>query len=382
MINNVIVNELKKSPLFNISLCSKELAHSNFWAWLIEIVVNSTHPFLEVFYPDFYADGNCFKEATREKDHIDLKITYLNKKGENKCFLIENKIKSIPTKKQLDDYQEKMNQEFSFGVLTGLEDTLHLPVSSNWSFLSYESIATRIKQVNDANKKTIGRFEYNLINCYCKDISNTSRLLIEAVNGASDRYLTNEDADVKCLEEIRFGDVLLKINASRFKAYLDQSIINNELKLKSSKLGMPFVSTSFNNKQSTITIVYREPLDFRRPLLPDTDENENGRIGIQIQGQQFRIYAGPTNSKSKYIDDGLLKNEFTSFGWFENYKNKLIRRRQSKMTKEYCQYKTQQYLHMYQYWNIQDYSFTDLYEQIKEELIRAKTLIDQGMIHF
>ena len=29
-----IVDELSKNAMFRLSLCSKELFHSNFWAWL------------------------------------------------------------------------------------------------------------------------------------------------------------------------------------------------------------------------------------------------------------------------------------------------------------------------------------------------------------
>lgn len=35
--NKSPLNELKHSPLFAISLASKELAHSNFWKWLLDI---------------------------------------------------------------------------------------------------------------------------------------------------------------------------------------------------------------------------------------------------------------------------------------------------------------------------------------------------------
>ena len=54
--NNVFtgtnVNFLKSSLLFQMSLGSKELYHSNVWAWLIE----NDHNFVKVFFPDFQQD--------------------------------------------------------------------------------------------------------------------------------------------------------------------------------------------------------------------------------------------------------------------------------------------------------------------------------------
>ena len=55
---NKKMDELKESPLFALSLCGKELAHSNFWKWLIyKIDDNGKQPFVEVFIPDFEKKG-------------------------------------------------------------------------------------------------------------------------------------------------------------------------------------------------------------------------------------------------------------------------------------------------------------------------------------
>ena len=35
--NNELFENLKKNPILHMSLGSKELFHSNFWAWLFEI---------------------------------------------------------------------------------------------------------------------------------------------------------------------------------------------------------------------------------------------------------------------------------------------------------------------------------------------------------
>ena len=45
------INYLKESPIYAMSLCSKELFHSNFWAWLME----QDESFIEIFFKN---EGN------------------------------------------------------------------------------------------------------------------------------------------------------------------------------------------------------------------------------------------------------------------------------------------------------------------------------------
>ena len=40
------IEELHQSPIYAMSLCSKELFHSNFWAWLME----QDERFIELFF--------------------------------------------------------------------------------------------------------------------------------------------------------------------------------------------------------------------------------------------------------------------------------------------------------------------------------------------
>jgi len=70
-------NYLKSSPLFNVSLTSKELFHSNFWAWMIESSGVDKVALCKVFFEDSFK-GRTTKInkdkiiVEREKDNIDL----------------------------------------------------------------------------------------------------------------------------------------------------------------------------------------------------------------------------------------------------------------------------------------------------------------------
>lgn len=143
------LQRLNRSPLFAISLSGKELSHSNFWAWLLEQEVEGKHPFIEVFIPDFYQNGCTFISVEREKKHVDLTITYKNKANETEVLIIENKIKSIPTKEQLMRYEEELGKQNLkiTGILTGLYASLDIQELGKWSFLSYQEIAKRIMNI-------------------------------------------------------------------------------------------------------------------------------------------------------------------------------------------------------------------------------------------
>ena len=94
------ISMLKKSPIFAISLSGKELAHSNFWAWLIDQEIDNEHLYVRVFVPDFDEKKDYeYVKVEREKWNMDLLITYKHNNKVEIC-VVENKIKSLPTEKQ------------------------------------------------------------------------------------------------------------------------------------------------------------------------------------------------------------------------------------------------------------------------------------------
>lgn len=98
-----IINKLKKSPIFNLSLSSKELFHSNFLSWLAENYNEEFgHIFIE-YLKDKPTKSSRIKDIKREKKNIDLSFTYIENSQE---LLIENKIKSIPYVEQLIKYSK------------------------------------------------------------------------------------------------------------------------------------------------------------------------------------------------------------------------------------------------------------------------------------
>lgn len=102
---NDSVNYLKDSPLFNLSLSSKELFHSNFLYWIWKISPSAFKDVMNGFGANTGQWTNY--EVRREYENFDLCVL----DAENNILLVlENKVKSIPYKKQLDEYEKKVQK--------------------------------------------------------------------------------------------------------------------------------------------------------------------------------------------------------------------------------------------------------------------------------
>lgn len=396
---NEIANKLKNSPLFQLSLCSKELAHSNFWKWLIEFNTGDEehpcHPFVKIFIPDFY-DNECqLEEVRREEKHRDLSIHYKDKEGNHKCLVIENKLKSLPTTEQLTKYEKDFkptfkNEIFAGGILTGIEDSLlkqeHL---NNWKFLSYKEISERIKKIHaslksctddDEKQENISRI-LDIIDMYQSDLHNISELLAESLEETQGKYITKvKDRE---LQDVRMDDIFLKLHAERVAQEIKGKLEDEKEDLTSARWGMPEVDVSFNHKKATITIIYKEQ-DYDEHGKP---QKEIGRLGVQLEGNQFRIYGGPSNPNSKLKKTEILAKEFEEKKWFKQVMDSKLCDKTTKMrlkdgTIAFCKYETRDYTHLYQHWNIEvwkdnsECSVGEIYGEVKETLKKAKQIID------
>ena len=164
------IKNLEKSPIYAMSLGSKELFHSNFWAWLMR-----RNPYLiNVFFDDLIKKVEVIKDdnenfhfqinnkinvspeelVKREDNHKDIAIHL-----DNKVYVIEKKIKTLPYREQLLKYQYS-TKGFQKGCYTGLIDPefaegkvtfeiKEIPYTnsfkkSEWHFLNYQNISEEI----------------------------------------------------------------------------------------------------------------------------------------------------------------------------------------------------------------------------------------------
>lgn len=330
-----------ESPVYAMSLGSKELFHSNFWAWLIE----SDYVFATVFFPNI--DTSSIIAVGREDKNKDITIYMKN----NSCYVIENKIKSIPTNNQLNNYRENTTN-FEKGVLTGIKETLNIDDKNYWSFLSYKDISNRIRKIQSSSSNVIIIKNSKLIVEYCDILDFLTDVVIERLEQTSNLL----DFNSGYLNKIRFDDVYKKFKADDYiKKYLRNSqelldIVPNGFELKTE----PY----FSDKNAIIDI---------RFVIKDKMV-----IGVQIQGNQFRLVAErsiPNKCKEVF-------NEFLGYGWFDpsfdKRENKTIKGKPTSMTstkgKIYNKYETSYYSFVYQYFDLDD--DTRVYDKLYQLIIK------------
>lgn len=212
-----------------------------------------------------------------------------------------------------------------------------------------------------------------IIYMYAKDIHIISEILSTKLRTTKEKYIYKIDSE---LESIKLSDVFLKYKGSSLAQYLEKDLdFINDDSLKS-KWGFPEISTSFNNKQATIDIFYKQR----------EGEDVIGSIGVQIEGKDFKLHAGPRKIKGENNKDNRDKNiqaffnDMKNYEYFEDFsKKKTIRGRITSMKKEYCRYvnKNTGGFHIYQYFNLkneEDYEFIS--KLVKDELERVVDIID------
>ena len=359
------LQRLNRSPLFAISLSGKELSHSNFWAWLLEQEVEGKHPFIEVFIPDFYQNGCTYISVEREKNHIDLTITYKNKANETEVLIIENKIKSIPTKEQLMRYEKKLGKKnlTITGILTGLYASLDIQELGKWSFLSYQEIAKRIMNIQKLHA-TMDFADY--IKQYAEDIEVLYDLFQSKMEQNKGKYIIGD----KDLEKIRYSDIYVKLKGSEF-----MEEINKRLTFEAYKdWAKPVCGLSFNHKKPTLSIVFSQRID-------GDPAKEIGMIGVQIEGDQFRIYGG-ASQEGNYHEKVVIEKLYECDYFKRNFAEEIVKQnRTSKMRNNYCKYGkvVDKYCHCYQHWKIEDFSHDAIIDELIKQMKIAEEKIKGGL---
>ena len=310
---NKCVGDLRKNPMFNMSLSSKELFHSNFLAWLVE---NYPKEFDMVFSE--ILDGNNIKipsilieeglgKVERERRNKDLTI-YLE---DNKKIIIENKVKSLPDIKQLESYSEEntyhillslyepdwnMNSDNSFFIKNAKNQ------NHKWHYVSYNVLLGKLKDLNINSKHKV------YLEDYVSFISLLSELSLNIVN----IKLDDEFEPLKYYElfkEIRLHDLYQKIYFSKLNELLKKK--NDEINFEDSK---SFIfSTDLQSQSGRISIIlnseYRDNIDLEinvhndKLILLLSDMNKSDFLK---NTQSYELINEYFSILDKYSSDGII----------------------------------------------------------------------------
>ncbi len=316
-----IISELKHSPLFNLSLSSKELFHSNLLAWLCELYPNHVGRAFASFLktpPQVYEGLKVY----RERHNIDLTLEYSH--GEQ--LIIENKVKSLPRLEQLEAYAEagfdKTSTSFLLLSLTPpLFADLHTAtISLNdgtvWHYLDYQNLANLLLSVQPAIAE-ISAYHGHILNDYIAFISQLHMLCdLFAINWEdpnSDFFSTRHD--IYRLTAIRLHDLIDKLRYAQLDRQVRAQLI---------KQGFSFVEGDWWYGQADQVLVGSGMtrgtgfFDFKYYLFDKELIGSPIMLGIQLQGNAFRIVF-ELNDKGKALNiaEQLLHPHNQKKLWFD-----------------------------------------------------------------
>jgi len=355
---------LNSSVVYSMSLGNKELFHSNTWKWLM----TQNNEFSRVFFPDI--DSCNIEKICREDKNRDIVIHM--KRGDD--YVIENKIKSFPDETQLIEYGKLDN--FSCGVITGIQKpSFKLP--KGWKFVRYQDIA---KEICTRSWLLKAQHSTMIIDDYCSGINAFSSLLLADLEENKDKFVLYPN-DYEKLKEVHLLDVYKKLKADDFLMYCTINNLKVELSSKAKDLHFEFHvgKPSFHNGNPTLNFLLVKYLEDKDVHLENDPQSIN--LGIQIQGNDFRLFCWKRNTNAQNCFDTFSKN-----GWLDktypekvlkNDDNRKIFGLHTKMIRNYSGYGKEW---IYQYYTIHEnglQSYDVLSERIKMELTRALEIIKE-----
>lgn len=289
------INQLKQSPLFNLSLSSKELFHSNFLAWFFE----QNRPVAS----DFFSRKTKFplgelKYVKRENRNMDLVLYFENNSTQQSTSIaIENKIKSIPQKPQLEGYKKNVNHLYVLSIYEpqNFED---------YDFIHYKEIAKLVQR-----KCKPGEADYlsELYKDYSGFISSLLRLTkewqsMEKFDFHSNYNPGNEKNNYHKLREIRIHDLYHKVKYNQFVQLLFEAT-KKQIPKENGKNLVPY--EYFSNSTGAASLWY---------FL--TEDKKNKYIEIQIQDYVIRlmiVWKDCESKKNEVVQNKTIQKMYNLF---------------------------------------------------------------------
>lgn len=286
-------DDLKHSPIANISLASKELFHSSFLAWVFNTYPTTINAVLSSAGLDESLSGESV-EVTREERNLDL----VARIGDRRVLIIENKLKSLPYQEQLNQYEKIAkkvepsweSREFVLLTLTPDDCDRIRPPIGPWRCIDYGTLSnTLLEQMPseaDPYHLAIVRDYETFVRGLVRVASDESRHIWNS-SGSS----LNEGTDGEWLRSHKLNDLFGKRQGHKVAAKVHDALarrFESRVKwqrppkhLQPSKIS---VYSGFSNSQPLVGIFCA--LD--ELACPDDDIPVG--IGFQVQGEQFRSY--------------------------------------------------------------------------------------------
>lgn len=302
---DITPNELQQNPMFRLSMSSLELFHSNFLEWLFDIdhAAFLTCFGLKVNNSSTYTIEREYHLGTKEDKEWVTDIAVFE--NGNLILIIENKIKSTPSKGQLKYQSELANELAQQKTADAANEETDAKSPCKKVLLSlfkysgalhyfdsvlYEKLFTEIR-TNYASHSQFAPY----IQDYCdmlkklQDILDNDPLVTGWKNGYYTAHLSS-----KKLEIYDMMDAFRKYQAASLVNKFEESIVEKD----TTRLSMT-CKHSLNHKRACATIAY--------------ELNDRLNVGVQVEQDQLRIFF-ENKDKNKEIAEAKAQEYWRN--WF------------------------------------------------------------------
>jgi hypothetical protein len=320
------VKKLSNNALFKLSLGSKELFHSNFLESILSIESPEGRNFSKNFFEIFLncnLDETIFLDTSREQNHLDLRFNLYKKRKKrptDKIFtiLIENKVKSIPNKEQLDkyyeDYQSLAKEKDQFVLLSLMkpEDFEEKDVKQ-WTIKTYKDLSRALRLALKKTENTLptlkGKITFkNLIEEYIDFVTALSNLEEHIDTKKEDSYdFFDGDISGNNFRKLRIHDLVLKLKFQQIKALIKKDLEASQLagykiagQLTKKIQPEPYtiyLNTDFTNSKALVDAT----VCLGKIMQNGRDINLKHCLSVQLQGDQLRYCS--------YLHNTIIKKE-------------------------------------------------------------------------
>ncbi len=317
---NNIIEKLKASPLFHLSLASKELFHSNFLAWLCECYPQEGGSLFAGYLPTPLAAITELR-VYRERRNVDLTLEYAN----GQTLIVENKVKSLPKRAQFEEYAADFPDRSSTGLLllTLTQPTFQdrnsptgtLKDGAVWHIMLYHDLAERLRTIQPIIHAGNG-YHGELVADYIDFVSCLDELqALFEINWDDDTAdFFNPDYDLERLRDIRLHDLIAKLRYARLASQVAEVLAQRGLRAVDGPLHdgcAGDVLTDFGLTNGTGLF------DFKYVVLDKALLGNPVLLGVQLQGHSFRLVAELWDkARSRPIAEALLKTNGPQL-WFD-----------------------------------------------------------------
>lgn len=301
--NELDLERLKSSPLFQLSLSSKELFHSNFIYWTINN--DSYRGYFEKWFSKQLnlEDRAHIINLKRESKNIDISFEWETADGSSEEVIIELKVKSQPTIKQLNKYSKKFPNAIKVLLTTddlseGFEQRIE---KVGWQVMKLRELVPFYKKLSETKERYHSELfkDYSLVIELVSTIFEVSKLDGNKQNGF---HHETHNEFLASLKQIKMHDLYLKAMYRQMGLLGIEELINNNVRatlddddLDSPEINDVLVQHGMTRGQGLVSF--------------KVVKGEAHYVGIQVQGKQFRYF----HEKSPSTDDAKELQE----KWFE-----------------------------------------------------------------